>query len=277
MRNDQPLSAPGRPALRPPGLALALSELARASLELSSIFVAAPFLAEAPAGDGHDVVVLPGFACSQRSTVLLRHYLNWLGYRVHDWGFGRNLGLRTVGAEGERLIRRLHGLHEEAGGKLSLVGHSLGGVMAREYARRHPDHVRRVICMGSPFVPDPRGVNQAVSALHAKITGAHTAEWDRTATDPPKTPLVAIFSRSDGIVSPAVCTDDPATGAENIEVFGSHCGLVAHPAVLYAVADRLALPEGVVEPFSPRGWRRSLYGPADLANDQGRSRSVGVA
>ena len=243
-----------------PSPLLAMAEMARTSVEVSSLLFSGPLLAGAPEGDGHDVVVLPGFMFNHHTTLPLRNFLCWLGYRTHDWGFGFNLGARSIGAAGEILKERLDTLCDGGRRKVSLVGHSLGGVMAREYALRHPDYVRQVICLGSPFIHDPRGVNPAVSSLHEAITGHSSAVWPGEPHRNPPFSFTAIFSRTDGIVAPEVCTERVSRRAENIEVFGSHCGLVANPAAIYAIADRLARKDGDLSHFQPRGWRKRLYG-----------------
>jgi pimeloyl-ACP methyl ester carboxylesterase len=246
-------------APRPPSPLLGLAELPRASLELSSLLLAGPLLADAPLGDGHDVIVSPGFACSDRSTFLVRRYLSGLGYRVHDWGLGRNLGFRTIGRYGERFAEQVDRISRGGVRPVSLVGHSLGGVISRRHALIHPTGIRQVICIGSPFVGDPRAVNPLVLALHDALTTipapAYAGRPRRLAL-----PFTAIYSQSDGVVAPSDCIDAPDERSENIEVYSSHCGLIAHPAVFWAVADRLAQAPDRWTPFRPEGWRRAFYG-----------------
>ena len=235
-------------------------EFGRAATELLALMATAPYLTAGPKGDGHDVLVLPGFALSGVSTTPLRSYLRCLGYRVHDWGFGRNFGPRSIGEGGERLADTIERLNDGGRRKISLVGHSLGGVMARLYALDHPDVVRQVICLGSPFVADPRMVNKTIASLYERLTGDPEGPTSSTLRPPPGVPCTAIFSRTDGLVAPANCTETPSPIAENIEVYGSHVGLIANPAVFYAVADRLALPRDQWRPFDHIGWRRLAYG-----------------
>jgi pimeloyl-ACP methyl ester carboxylesterase len=217
-------------------------------------------MADVPRGDGSDVVVLPGFALGHRSTFLLRSFLSTLGYRVHDWGLGLNLGARTVGVGGERLAERIDKLSDGGARTVSLVGHSLGGVLARLYALAEPGRVRQVICLGSPFVGDPRAVNTLVRKIHDRLSTVPAGP--PPASRPPvlATPFTAIYSRTDGIVAPSDCTDAPGARAENIRVYSSHLGLIAHPAVFYAVADRLAQRPETWRTFEPTGWRRLWYG-----------------
>jgi pimeloyl-ACP methyl ester carboxylesterase len=245
---------------------LALAEFTRPSFELSSLMASAPLLSGAPRGDGHDVLVLPGFACSGRSTWLLRSWLGSLGHRVHDWGLGRNLGARTIGAAGDRLDAAVD---EATGGgarTVSLVGHSLGGVMSRHYALARPERVRQVICIGSPFVGDLRAVNPWVVRAHDMVSSVPAAPPPRHRPHPLATPFTAIWSRSDGIVSPSDANVVVGARAEAIEVCSSHCGLIAHPAVFFAVADRLAQDPDGWAPFRPTGWRRLLYGHGDIGD-----------
>ena len=241
---------------------LALSEPSRALCELSSLPFAAPLLRCAPKGDGHSVLVLPGFVTSDRSTRILRNYLDALGYEAHAWELGRNLGPIAIGAEGEKLLDRLSHVHGQCGEKVSIVGWSLGGIMARELARRAPEKVRQVISLGSPFTGDPRASN--VTRLYEEVTGDRLDHVDMVARleesrKAPPVPSTAIWSRADGVVSWRNCVEPASDHTDNIEVYGSHCGLGVNPAVLYAVADRLAQPEGRWTPFDRSGWRAALY------------------
>jgi pimeloyl-ACP methyl ester carboxylesterase len=248
--------------IRRPSTLFALSEFPRALIELSSLPIAAPLLRQAPRGDGHPVLVLPGFVTSDRSTQLLRLYLEDLGYEAHGWELGRNLGPKAIGARGERLTRRLLAIHRATRSKVSLVGWSLGGVMARDLARQAPHAVRQVITMGSPFTGNPHA--STVSGLYERLTGEvldseQMAERLAAGSLPPPVPSTAIYSRSDGIVPWRNCVEPPSAQTDNIEVCGSHCGLGVNPAVLFAVADRLAQPEGGWLPFRRDSWRAAVY------------------
>jgi pimeloyl-ACP methyl ester carboxylesterase len=251
-------------APRPPSMLLALTELPRALAELGSLPAAAPLLATAPRGDGHPVLVLPGFITSDTSTTVLRRYLWGLGYDARRWDLGRNLGPKAIGQEGERLVARLEAIHAATGRKVSLVGWSLGGVMARIVARRVPDAVRQVISLGSPFTGSPRATNvwRAYELITGQLIddGRTRAQLAEGATPPP-VPSTAIWSREDGVVAWRNCVEPAGEQSDNIEVHGSHCGLGVNPAVLYAIADRLALPEDQWRPFD-RGGLRALFYPS---------------
>lgn len=255
-------------AIRAPSALLALTELPRALAELGSLPFAAPVLASAPRGDGHPVLVLPGFIASDTSTVVLRRYLKKMGYDAHAWELGRNLGPKAIGAEGEKLVARLRAIHDLTGQKVSLVGWSLGGIMARIVACRAPDAVRQVITLGSPFAGSPKATN--VWRAYELLTGHHI-ESDNAksqlaeAASPPPVPSTAIYSREDGVVAWQICREQPGPATDNIEVHGSHIGLGVNPAVLYAVADRLAQAEDDWHPFDRHGVKSLVYPAAGHA------------
>lgn len=248
--------------IEPPSKLLALSELPRALAELGALPWAAPLLLNAPRGDGHPVLVLPGFITTDVSTSLLRHYLELLGYAPYGWELGRNLGPKAIGRQGEKLIERLEAIHAETGRKVSIIGWSLGGVMARQVARRRPDMVRQVISLGSPFTGDPRATN--VLRAYESLSGQRIGDKDtqaqlrESATTPP-VPSTAIFTKADGIVAWQNCCEPEDAATDNIEVYGSHCGLGINASVLYAIADRLAQPEGEWAPFERKGLRALVY------------------
>lgn len=249
--------------VRPPSLLLALTELPRALSELGSLAPAAlPLLAISPRGDGHPVMVLPGFITSDASTTVLRGFLEKLGYDALPWELGRNLGPRAIGWMGERLVERVESAHRETGKRISLIGWSLGGVMARQVSRRLPQAVRQVITLGSPFAGSPRASN--VWRTYETLTGQriddkNTREQLKESAAPPPVPSTAIYSREDGIVAWQNCMEPASAHTDNIQVHGSHCGLGVNPAVLYAIADRLAQKDGAWEPFDRSGLRGLVY------------------
>ena len=248
----------------PPSLLLALTELPRAIAELTSLAPAAPLLATSPRGDGHPVMVLPGFVTSDISTALLRRFLTGLGYDTHAWELGRNLGPKAIGWGGEKLVARLDQIHKDTGKRVSLIGWSLGGVMARQLSRRLPDAVRQVISLGSPFAGTPKATNvwRAYEMLTGqKIDDKDTREQLRESQMVPPVPSTSIYTREDGVVAWQNCVEPRGAETDNIEVHGSHCGLGVNPAVLYAVADRLAQDEGDWHPFERKSGLRPLVYP----------------
>ena len=243
------------PDPRPPSLGLLLLET-RAPLERASLRYAGGLLKLAPRGDGHAVLVVPGFAGDAPSMSPLRTFLNQQGFVASDWGLGRNRGL--VAGLMDRIVERLRELHATTGVPVSLVGYSLGGVFAREAAKCAPEAVRCVVSLASPFAGTP-------TANHAwqfyEMACGHRVDTIDAATRlaltrPPPVPTSSIFSRSDGVVHWRCCVQPPEPGTENIEVVSSHLGLRHNPLVLYAVADRLAQTKETWRPFgAPRGLR----------------------
>jgi pimeloyl-ACP methyl ester carboxylesterase len=250
---------------RPPSRELLLLEL-RAIGELNAFFAMAPLLRLSPRGDGHPVLVLPGFTAGDASTRPLRAFLNAQGWNAHGWKLGRNLGPQP-GVQAQ-LQRRLAELAERYGRKASLVGWSLGGVFAREIARRAPERARTVITLGSPFAGAPRASN--AWRLYQRVNSGVVEPFPQREARrlPPPVPCTAIYTRSDGIVAWQGCLEAEGPQTENIEVDGSHCGLGHNPAVLYAIADRLAQPEGHWRPFDRSGIKGLIY-PDPRRDDSG--------
>lgn len=207
--------------------------------EFARLAVAAPQLLMQPRGNGEPVMVLPGFAASDKSTVPLRGYLSLLGYQVQGWGLGRNGGrvgdyLPIVAAE----VRRLY---EQTGTPVAMIGWSLGGVIAREVARDHPQTVSQVVTLGSPLVGgakytsfgkeyERRGVN--LDDMEARIAARELT--------PIRVPITSIYSKRDGIVGWQASIDRHNSHAEHIEVRATHLGLGISPDVFRIIARRLS-------------------------------------
>jgi pimeloyl-ACP methyl ester carboxylesterase len=244
-----------------PSIPLYLTEPARGLADLAFLPLAAGWLASAPRGDGHGVLVLPGLLASDMSTTFLRRYASWLGYDVHGWQLGRNVG--PTAAVLDELPRELAGLAGRTGGPVSVIGWSLGGIYARELAREHPEHVRRVITLGSPFaLTDPRQsrADAAYRRYRSQHAGGRVPTWDQLA-QPIAVPSTAVYSRRDGIVSWPTCIEPETALHENVEVRCGHLGFGVDPATLWVIADRLTLPPGQQRPFRPPSLLRAVYPP----------------
>jgi triacylglycerol lipase len=145
----------------------------------------------------------------------------------------------VVGAEAERLIERIEKVHAETGEKVTLIGVSLGGIMARLAAHRRPDLVREVVTISSPFAGHPTATNvwRAFEVLTGeKISDAAVAARMEEAAAPLEMPSTALWSRSDGLVNGLICRNE---NCRDIEVRSSHMGVQLKPEVLLKVADVL--------------------------------------
>ena len=230
----------------------------RALSEFSAFWLIRPWLSLTARGDGHPVLVLPGLLADDTSTHVLRSFLNEHGYTAYGWKQGRNRGLRgTLEAD---LLTRIEELHARNNGRrVSLVGWSLGGLYARQLAKHAPDKVRCVISLGSPFAGSPKSTNAWRIYEWASGSTADDKTLPEGLAEPPPVPATSIFSRTDGVCAWQTCLNPDGPTSENIEVDGSHCGLGHHPAVIYAIADRLAQPEGDWKKFSRYGWRALVF------------------
>lgn len=243
----------------PPHRLWTLAE-ARAVFELGAFYAVRPLLASLPKGDGHTVLTLPGFLATNNSTVPMRGLLRSLGYDAHGWDSGRNL--RIDSGLLQRLESQIAGLNDASGGKISLVGWSLGGTIARELAKLFPDRVRLVISLGSPISDnrDHTNASRLFEYFNRDVPEAqHGGRFNDLGKAPP-VPTTSILTRTDGIVHWRGSLQRPgSTPSENIEVRASHCGLGVNPSVMIAIADRLAQPEGQWTPFQPQPEHRWMF------------------
>ena len=251
-----------RPADAPPALFTFLEQ--RAVGELGAFIAATPMLRLVGRGDRHPVLVIPGFTASDRSTEVLRWYLRSLGYWTHGWQQGRNYGPNGRTVTG--LVARLTELYERHGRTVSLVGQSLGGTYARHLALRYPGMVRSVITLGSPFRSQPGDHERGRAALADDDRAVPTADppaHRRRGEPGPVRPV-------DGHLQPdGRHRGLAAVHRERGAAAGEHRGALQplrhgrQPQhALYAVADRLAQPEGRWRPFRPPVGMRHLYPPA---------------
>ena len=252
--------AAGRPKLRRPSKFLMFSEW-RALVEFGAGVATLPALLTAPRGDGHPVLVLPGFLASDLSTDFMRRYLRLLGYDTYAWELGRNFG----GVYSMRRATRgmLARINEKTGKKVTLVGWSLGGIYARDMAFGMPEAVRAVVTLGSPFSNDSTATN--ANELYELLSGesiqtAPVGDLERLA-DPLPMPSTSIYTKTDGIVNWQTCLGIETPTHENIEVYASHLGLGSNPSALWALADRLALAEDTYRPFQRTGPFALAYPP----------------
>jgi pimeloyl-ACP methyl ester carboxylesterase len=201
----------------------------------------------APRGDGHPVLVMPAFLHNDWRTHQLRRFLRDRGYAVSGWRLGVNVGPTETVLLG--IERRLDELRARHGRKVSLIGHSLGGALARELAKKRPDDVRQLIVLASPIrLPTASALEplyQLLSRWHSPSSHGLYARLN----EPPTVPVTAIYTRSDGIVAWQSCLEVPGERRENIEIPGTHGTMARNPAAWRVIADRLALAEGEWRPY----------------------------
>ena len=239
--------------MKPPHWALALTEAPRVLVEFGAqVLLRRLLLSKLPRGDGHGVMVIPGFMGDDPFNRSLVDFLNKLGYRACGWQMGRNLGMGSLSLDELRVkLERLG-----RGSKVSLIGHSLGGIYAREIARMQPHTIRQVISLGSPF-GDGRDGGSHASRLHQMLNPDNRVDpnflrlREGLAIAPP-VPTTSIYSKSDGVVNWRTAIQNKNHHqTQNIQVLGSHCGLTLNPSVWYLVADRLLQGETSWQPFKP--------------------------
>jgi len=191
-----------------------------------------------PGGRGHVVLVIPAFLTPDAVTKPLREFLTRCGYRAFGWKLGINWGPtpRLLGA----LRHRLTELRALEGGPITVIGVSLGGLLARDLACDQPRDVREVITLVSPFrLPTASTIEPLVHLCAAFYSSAIDAA---RISGPLPVPAMAIFTRDDGLVAWQSCLSDDAQ-CEVAEVTGPHVTICRNPAVLRLLATRLGRPE----------------------------------
>jgi len=207
-----------------------------------------------PQGDGSAVIVIPGFLGSDLYMAHLNSWLSRVGYRPYYSGIRLNAECPNLLIK-YRLAETIEKALRETQRKIHLIGHSLGGMMARSIATQQPGDVASVITLGSPFrgkVLQP-SVMQATAAVREQVIREHgkdvlpgcytarcTCEFVSSLLGKVATPVMqtAIYTRDDGIADWRYCiTGDPDN---DFEVGGTHIGLVFNPSVYTIIAARLA-------------------------------------
>lgn len=206
----------------------------------------------APRGDGSAVVLIPGFLGTDYYMPELYFWLRRIGYKPYLSGIGWNAN--CLNKLGRRLTSTIERAAGNTGKPVHLIGHSMGGVLARAVAAQHPQSIASVIGLGSPF----RGIRshplamKAAERVRARIFRKKNNErpecfsgdcdcevvkaWE--SPFPATIPQSAVYTKTDGIVDWRVCVDVDA--ANNFEVDGTHVGLVVNPQVYRTIAARLS-------------------------------------
>lgn len=188
------------------------------------------------------ILLIPGLMANPSSMGRLRRSLSAAGCEVYDWGLGRNLGFRPemLGL----LEQRLRGMTAD-GRQVTLVGWSLGGLIARELAKCHPSRIARVVTLGSPFSGDVMANNNAVRTYRL-LAGHAPCDVPQAASlaEKPPVPTIALWSRRDGVVAPAAACGGEAESDQRIEVHCAHMSFASCPDAIRATARAIGLDSG---------------------------------
>lgn len=197
--------------------------------------------------DGPPALVIPGFLATDRTTMDLRRALARGGWRAHPLLMGINKGARKDTME--LLCSRLDAIAE--GRKVLLVGWSLGGMFARELAFRCPDKIRAVVTLGSPFSGDYK-TNTNIREIYERIAGhdVNLPPFERHQGKPP-VPMLAFWSRRDGIVAPAAARGAVGEADKAVEIDTLHMGFAVDRPVLSRIVQEIRMFLSEVEGAPP--------------------------
>lgn len=231
----------------PSNILLAL-EAARGLYEFSiSYLLNIPLQHISPKGDGHSVLIIPGFLGTDNTTYYIRKFFNGLGYKTYPWEMGRNLGPKNgMDKMISDLEERLKLIYKESGNrKVTLIGQSLGGIYVRELSKRLPDLVRQVITLGTPFKNINNSTNiKKLYEFLSKDNSHKNPGIMKLLEKSPDVPFTSFYSRSDGVVNWESSIEIETDISQNIEIPGaSHLGIMFNPISLYIMANRLSQPE----------------------------------
>ncbi|MEO1221984.1 MAG: alpha/beta hydrolase, partial [Pseudomonadota bacterium] len=183
------------------------------------------------------IILMPGFGASPAQMRYLASCLEAAGHKTKKWGVGRNWGVaeETLGQLEARLIAVCDRYQEP----VVLLGWSLGGLYARELAKRYPDLVTKVITMGSPFSGSPRANN--VWRVYQAVTGHRVDQPPIEADVAVKPPVetVAMWSPADGVIAPHAASGAPGERDRAIAVNVTHCGFAYDPQAIHTVLAEL--------------------------------------
>ena len=203
--------------------------------------------------DGPPALVIPGFLTSDRGTHLIRHALGRYGWRAHPWQLGTNKG--AYAGLIDALEERVDAIGE--GKQVLVVGWSLGGLYARELARRCPGKVRAVVTLASPFCGDLK-TNNSARWVYEWVAGhdVHEPPFPRFEEKPP-VPTIAFWSRKDGVVAPgAACGKGEIHCDRAVEIDTQHMGFAVWRPALSRIARNINRFVAEAEGQSPTmDWR----------------------
>lgn len=203
-----------------------------------------------PHGDGRPVVLLPPAAAGDWLMPIMLTWLRRIGYTAHRSSIGLHVDCsdRTM----TKVLPRVEQVAASSGQQVTLVGHSRGGLLGRAIAAARPDLVERLVTLASP-ISEPFAVKNLTLAAAAHLartrlqhrpellaqgcmTEACACPYGQAFRAPLPVPLISMFTKHDEVVRWEACL---VSGARNIEVRGTHVGLLASRNVYVALAHAL--------------------------------------
>lgn len=216
-----------------------LNLLARETISFAYMRIAASYGAAVPLdimGNGQKIIIIPGFMASDTCTKRLRRSFNARGFHAYGWGLGRNWRVS------ENMLENLAAYIEKTAhkGPVILVGWSLGGLIAREMAKKMPQNISKVITLGSPFSGGQRANN--AWRLYEIIAGHKVDDLpiETVLHEKPPVPTIAFWSARDGIVAAGSARGLPAESDRQIELDCTHMDFVVRPAAIAEIARAIA-------------------------------------
>ncbi|HKV87600.1 MAG TPA: alpha/beta hydrolase [Candidatus Dormibacteraeota bacterium] len=199
-----------------------------------------------PRGDGRPVLLLPGFLSGDWSLRMMHAWLGRIGYRSYLSGILLNVQYSERLLAGLR--HRLMEIQHDQGARVSLIGHSRGGLLGKVLSQRRPESVEQVIALGAPLA-NWRDIARMTHTAVGVVRTANEIAYGRRLNPegrfehdlelPPVVPTTSIYTRTDDVVNFRACLrpDVPALPA-----WGSHNGLVVNPEVYRLLGRLLARP-----------------------------------
>ena len=204
---------------------------------------------EIPPGDGSSVIVVPGYGSNDFHTKAIRSWLGRMGY--DDIPSGITIANFDPEFFEKRITEKVDEAFSDSGKKVHLVGHSLGGVMVRVIAARRPDKVKSVTTLGSPLYGEPEEVVAPFILIPARLSIPLLRNRERLAQRKREISrslrhkgvrITSIYTKGDGVVDWRYCVD-PDPDVKNIEVQGTHAGLIFNPQAYNHLGQILAKPQ----------------------------------
>ena len=240
----------------------------RSLIEWTTMFGIYHIIPKQKKGNNKPVLLMPPYLGNDHSTRFVRKYLKSVGFKTYKW----ELGVNTINSKYlPKLIERLDEIYERHQEKVSLVGWSGGGILAKIIANRYPEKVEQLITIGSP-VWGVKNMNTPLVRTLEFLRGRRLKERNKKFLEEleeiPNVPVTCIYTKTDGLVPWRNCLEAETyrSNIRNVEVFGSHCGLGANASVLVTIANALIensqgeSPQGTITKieniFFPKFWKQ---------------------